>query len=125
SMPVEAGSHELVVKADGYCDEAFTVVVPHRGQLRGVEVRVAPIRLRVLEAFRAAAAPALGDRAFDLSTPREIAPLGGPALAQLAALVEETNYSGRPAEPEQAERARVLAEEELTGGKPIHTIRPQ
>jgi hypothetical protein len=125
SLILAAGSHDLLVRAEGYCDETFNVAVPHRGQLRGVEVRIAPIRLRVLEAFRAASAPAMGDRNFDVATPREIAPRGGPALAQLAQLVEDTNYSGRAASPEQLERAQKLAREELTRAKPVHTIRPQ
>jgi hypothetical protein len=125
SLTLSAGSHEIVVRADGYCNETFSITVPHRGQLRGVEVRIAPIRLRVLECFRIAAAPSLGDRMFDLVTPREIAPLGGQALSELAALVEETNYSGRPPASQQVEHARRLAEEELTGGRPIHTMRRQ
>jgi hypothetical protein len=107
-----AGRGEVVIEADGCLPERFACELPHGGMLRGLEVRLVPVRMRVLAEFQVAAAPLVGDPGELLvRTPAELAPRGGPALAELAALVEETSWSGRPTEVEQATRARVLREQ--------------
>jgi hypothetical protein len=104
-----AGQHLLRIVAAGYIEESFAVTLPHRGELRGLAVHLCPFRLRVLEEFRLAAQPLLAGHAeFDVRTPRELAPRGGPALSELAALVEETSYSGRDPSSAVVETAKAL-----------------
>jgi hypothetical protein len=111
------GIHSVVVEANGYLAERFEINLPHGGQLREVRVDVVPIRLFVVNEFRAAATPLCADPTLlDVRTPRELAPLGGPTLGELAALVEATSYSGRDPAPEQAERASRLRAQ-LIGAK--------
>ena len=108
------GRQILLTAALGYFPERLEVTLPHRGELRGLEVQLVSFRLRILDEFRTAAAPRLeSPAAFDLHTPREIADGGSAELVALAQLVEETSYSTRAAAPEDLARAATLRKRSL------------
>jgi len=119
-LTADPGRHAVVVDAPGYVPEWFWADLPHRGQLRGIEVLLQPFRLRVLAEFRAAAAPLLKDPAqFDFQTPREIARSGGAELRALAQLVEATSYSPRPVAADDVAHAQMLRERALDHSRPV------
>ena len=65
----------LVVKvaAPSYVGERFARTLPHRGELRKVRVRLVPVRARIFDAWRRAAAPLYPTpRAGETMTPREL-----------------------------------------------------
>lgn len=65
----------LVVEAaaPGYVAERFSRTLPHRGELRNARVRLVPVRARIFDAWRRAAAPLYPTpRAAETMTPREL-----------------------------------------------------
>jgi hypothetical protein len=122
-----AGSIEVEVTAAGYLRETFSGVLPHRGELRGVQVALMPIRARIFEEWRRVAQPLLeaGEGAPQIATwtPREL--LGhvrrrGEAralwsLVALTDLVEEAYYSGRLCTSEMLGESVALAEQVAAG----------
>lgn len=125
------GRHEVEVQAEGYLPERFVAQLPHRGELRAVQVALLPIRARIMAAWREAAAPLLPPAEAATATPRELlrqvrealqaaaegrslqrrgAPLAAVpplALGRLTDVVEETYYSGR--QPDAAALREVEA----------------
>jgi hypothetical protein len=98
-----AGELRTEVSADGHVTEAFTVTIPHRGELRGVRVDLVPVRERVFQLYRRAAEPVLPEsRLWGIWTPRQIvdhvrSKRPSPALADLTDFVEEIYFSPRVA----------------------------
>lgn len=96
-----AGELRAQVSADGHVTEAFTVTIPHRGELRGVRVDLVPVRERVFQLYRRAAEPVLPEsRLWGIWTPRQIvdhvrSKRPSPALADLTDFVEEIYFSPR------------------------------
>ena len=88
-------------RAPGYVTEAFSVAIPHRGELRGVRIDLMPVRERVFQIYRDVAWGLLpGPQLWGIWTPREIfdhvrgrRPAG--ALGALTDFVEETYFSPR------------------------------
>jgi hypothetical protein len=98
-----AGELRAEVSAEGHVTEAFTVTIPHRGELRGVRVDLVPVRERVFQLYRRAAEPVLPEsRLWGIWTPRQIvdhvrSKRPSPALADLTDFVEEIYFSPRVA----------------------------
>jgi hypothetical protein len=111
------GHHEVLARAPGYVTERALIAVPHRGELRNVRIDVVPVRVRVIELYRDAILGLLPDTdRLWVWTPREVmvhAPAvhgpGPAALPALTDLLEETYYSGRPADELVLDEARRLA----------------
>jgi hypothetical protein len=117
SVELPDGRAEVAVAKAGYLTLRFAIEMPHRGELRGSRVELMPVRVRVLEAYREVALGLLPDHGFfQLWTPREILNrarhgehgASGP-LRALTALVDETYYSGRPADEGAVGEAERLA----------------
>jgi hypothetical protein len=91
------------VAAPGYVGEAFSRALPHRGELRGARVRLVPVRARIFDAWRRAAAPLYPmGRGADTMTPRELLAhvekkrlVPHEPLAALTALVEAAVWGAR------------------------------
>ena len=61
------------VAAAGYVGERFARTLPHKGELRNARVRLVPVRARIFDAWRRAAAPLYPTpRAAETMTPREL-----------------------------------------------------
>lgn len=68
-----AGRFLVQVFAPGYLPQQFPAHVPHRGELRGISVRLEPIRVRLLAEWRRVALRLVGSDAQVLTkTPREV-----------------------------------------------------
>lgn len=68
-----AGPVLVEIAAPGYVGEQFTRTLPHRGELRGARVRLVPVRARIFDAWRRAAAPLYpSPKAAETMTPREL-----------------------------------------------------
>ncbi len=121
-----AGVYLVLIGAPGYLAEYFPAVLPHRGELRGVQVALAPIRGRILLRWRQVTMPLFpgGGPERDLLTwtPREVCGhvegrKGGPAfpmalvpLQRLTELVEDAYYSSRTCTGETLAEVEALAE---------------
>lgn len=67
------GRYRVRVTAPGYLPEEFSATIPHRGELRGVRVLLAPIRVRILGEWRRVAVRLLGTESqVQTRTPREL-----------------------------------------------------
>ena len=125
------GSYQVVVNAPGYLPQSFPAAVPHRGELRGVSVRLEPIRVRLLDQWRRVAQRLLGQEArLRTATPRELLEQFGrlraaPSLTygattrelrRLTELVEQAYYSPRVCTPAMLDEATRLADSVLTSG---------
>ena len=125
------GRYVATVSAPGYLAQRFPASVPHRGELRGVTVRLEPLRVRLLGEWRRLALRLLSDEARVLTaTPRELLELaqalrvlgppgaeGGPIpakLRELTDLVERAYYSPRLCTDEMLTRATELADSLLS-----------
>jgi hypothetical protein len=135
------GRYVATVSAPGYLPQRFTATVPHRGELRGVTVRLEPLRVRLLGEWRRLALRLLSDEARVLTaTPRELlelaqtvrvlAPPGAegaqvPArLHELTELVERAYYSPRLCTDEMLAQATRLADSLLSLLSPGATVPP-
>lgn len=68
-----AGRFLVQVFAPGYLPQQFPAHVPHRGELRGISVRLEPIRVRLLAEWRRVALRLVGsDTQVLTKTPREV-----------------------------------------------------
>lgn len=131
-----AGRFLVQVFAPGYLPQQFPAHVPHRGELRGISVRLEPIRVRLLAEWRRVALRLVGSDAQVLTkTPREVleqyqqhalgAPSSGPALSvvlgdhyrtalrtlrTLTELTEAAYYAPRDCTPEMLLAAVQLAD---------------
>ncbi|MDB4971438.1 MAG: hypothetical protein JWN44_7127, partial [Myxococcales bacterium] len=105
------------VAAPGYVGEQFTRTLPHRGELRGARVRLVPVRARIFDAWRRAAAPLYPSaKAAETMTPRELQAfverrrlLPHDRLGALTALVESSVWGARPPSSEALEECERLA----------------
>lgn len=126
-----AGRYLVEVTAPGYLAQRFPAAVPHRGELRGVSVRLEPIRVRLLGQWQRVAQRLLGQEArLRTATPRELleqfgrlrtaAAVGYGATARdlqrLTDLVEQAYYSPRICTAEMLAEAARLADSVLASG---------
>jgi hypothetical protein len=126
-----AGRYLVVVTAPGYLSQGFPATIPHRGELRGVSIRLLPIRVRLLDQWRRVAQRLLGQEAqLRTATPRELLEQFGRLrsatavayaprareLRHLTELVEQAYYSPRVCTPEMLAEAARLADALLAGG---------
>lgn len=99
-----AGEWTASVSASSHITEAFPIVVPHRGELRGVRVDLVPVREKVFLLYQRAAMPVLPDpKLWGVWSPRQVvdhvrATRPSPALAKLTDFVEEVYFSARAIE---------------------------
>ncbi|MGZ3428684.1 MAG: carboxypeptidase regulatory-like domain-containing protein, partial [Polyangia bacterium] len=110
---------ELVVEAaaPGYVGERFSRALPHRGELRNARVRLVPVRARIFDAWRRAAAPLYPTpRAAETMTPRELLRhlerkrlVPHERLAALTALVEAAVWGAHAPSSEELAEAERLA----------------
>jgi hypothetical protein len=120
------GPLALTVDARAFVPEEIARELPHRGELRGLVVRLVPIKERVFAAWRALALPLLPNPAQAATlTPRELLAIArrrfllvgdDGALASLTALVEEACFGPRApdlAMLAEAERRCASARSEL------------
>lgn len=122
-----AGRFTIVVRAPGFLDEEFAASVPHRGDLRGVTVRLMPLRARLFAEWQRVAELFYGDK-DDLfaRTPHELLveaeqpsgkakKRGGQPIAdlrrlrRLTTIVEQGYYSRHLCTPEMLDEATRLA----------------
>ena len=126
-----AGRYLVEVTAPGYLPQRFPAAVPHRGELRGVSVRLEPIRVRLLGQWQRVAQRLLGHEArLRTATPRELleqfgrlrtaAAVGYGATARdlqrLTDLVEQACYSPRVCTADMLAEAARLADSVLASG---------
>lgn len=116
------GRFTATVSAPGYLPQQFAATVSHRGELRGVSIRLEPLRVRLLLQWRRVAVRLLGDEARVLiATPRELlsllaqteaaAPRGArQQMTELTELVERAYYSPQLCTPDMLTRAGSLAD---------------
>lgn len=106
------------VAAPGYVGERFSRTLPHRGELRNARVRLVPVRARIFDAWRRAAAPLYPTpRAAETMTPRELLVhisrrrmVPSDALAALTARVEAAVWgAGAPSMDDLAEVERLAS----------------
>jgi hypothetical protein len=101
------GTHRARVSSAGYVSEVFSVVVPHRGELRDARVDLLPVRERIFALYGDAARPLLPDpELWGVWTPRQIVDhvrqeRPAPALAALTDYVEEKYFSIRVPDEEE------------------------
>lgn len=129
------------ISAPGYQPQEFSATVPHRGELRGITVRLQPLRIQLLADWQRVAQLLYGDAALvQTRTPQDLlrdartAP-GSPSAAhrplqiavsaealsllqELTALVEEGYYSGRICSESMLQESRRLAALIAPGGVP-------
>ncbi|MCA9671095.1 MAG: carboxypeptidase regulatory-like domain-containing protein [Myxococcales bacterium] len=115
-----SGAYRVDVRKAGFVPERFEAEMPHRGQLRGVRVRMVPIRVRVLEIYREVALVLLPEsKLWARWTPRELlrhvrrheSHDKSSALARLSTVFEEV-YWGPDVPPlERLDEARQLSRE--------------
>jgi len=121
------GAVALTIEARAFVPEQIARELPHRGELRGLVVRLVPIKERVFAAWRALALPLLPNAAQAATlTPRELLAIArrrfllvsdDGALASLTALVEEACFGPRApdlAMLAEAERRCASARSELS-----------
>jgi hypothetical protein len=95
------GEWRARVSAVGHVSERFVVSIPHRGELRGVNVDLVPVREKVWSLYRRAAQPRLpSPELWGIWSPRQIvdhlrAGPPTPAFVELTGFVEETFFSAR------------------------------
>jgi hypothetical protein len=126
-----AGRYLVEVTASGYLPQRFAAAVPHRGELRGVSVRLEPLRVRLLGQWQRVAQRLLGQESrLRTATPRELleqfgrlrtaAAVGYGATARdlqrLTDLVEQAYYSPRVCTAEMLADATRLADAVLDSG---------
>jgi hypothetical protein len=117
SLP--AGPIVVDIAAAGYVSERFRRVLPHRGELRGARIRLIPVRVRIFDAWRRAAAPLQPEKqrpSDTLMTPRELlrhvesrALLPNEPLQALTALVESAVWAAHAPSHEDLVEAERLA----------------
>ncbi len=116
---VPSGRWKLRAQRAGYEAREATVELPHRGQLRGLQIRLRSLRHLVLRRFSPLAEALTPSRRWwAFWTPRELADRarGGErgAVGQVALEVEEIAYAASPPEADRVEevgrRARRLAD---------------
>jgi hypothetical protein len=106
------------ISAPGYVGEQFTRTLPHRGELRGARVRLVPVRARIFDAWRRAAAPLYpSPRVADIMTPRELLHhvdghnlIPNEPLTQLTSLVEAAVWAAHAPSTQDLDEAERLAE---------------
>lgn len=95
------GTWIVTVTAPGHCRERFPAEIPHRGELRDARVDLLPVRERIFQMYREAAAPLLPRPGlWGIWTPRQIVDhvrqrSDAPALSSLTSYVEEAYFSQR------------------------------
>jgi hypothetical protein len=115
-----AGTARVEVAARGFGTERFERAIPHRGELRGAEVRLVAIKSAIFSTWKGTARPLCPTPALiEVWTPREVLQhtrarrLLTNELEALTALVEESCFSARIPEAEdltETERlCRVIA----------------
>ena len=111
-----AGALVVEAAAPGYVGERFARTLPHRGELRNARIRLVPVRARIFDAWRRAAAPLYPTpRAAETMTPRELLQhhdgrrlVPNEPLAALTALVEAAVWGARaPSTEDLAETERL------------------
>jgi protocatechuate 3,4-dioxygenase beta subunit len=128
---IAPGAIALTIEAQAFVPEEIARELPHRGELRGLVVKLVPIKERVLAAWRALALPLLPNPAQAATlTPRELLALArrrfllvgdDGALASLTALVEEACFGPRAPDLAllaEAERRCASARNELAPASP-------
>ena len=132
-----AGRYMVEVTAPGYLPQSFPAAMPHRGELRGISVRLLPIRVRLLGEWRRVAQSLLDQESrLRTATPRELLEqaarlrgaalayaVAGDALARLTDLVEQAYYSPRICTPQMLAEAEHLAGVLLQAGAPSAALR--
>jgi hypothetical protein len=108
------GQHQIVISSEGYLSETLEAALPHRGSLEQLEIRLIPIRLKILEAYRGLSRPLLpGNELWACWTPRDLVRYLGhrcpTALIELTSLLERAYWSQGTATPEMLNLARDLA----------------
>jgi hypothetical protein len=109
SLP--AGTHSVTVRARGYVASHFSVTIPHRGELRGSQLRLLPVREKVFNMYRSVAEALLPSRQlWGIWTPRQILEhvRKSGALAELTDFVEEIYFSQRVPDETAISRAEEL-----------------
>lgn len=126
-----AGRYQVEVSAPGYLPQHFPAAMPHRGELRGISVRLEPLRVRLLGEWQRVAQSLLGHESrLRTATPRELLEqvsrlrgamalaygAAGSDLSRLTDLVEQAYYSPRICTPQMLDEATRLATAVLKGG---------
>lgn len=129
---LRAGRCVVRVTASGYQPQEFAASIPHRGELRGITVRLLPLRIQLLADWQRVALAFYGDAALvQTRTPQDLlrdavapqrgtSPTAGPLrapvpahalvpLRRLTELVEEGYYSGRVCSEAMLKEGQQLA----------------
>lgn len=123
------GRYHLTCRCPGYLPQQLFVTLPHRGDCRGMQVSLLPMRKRLFAEWQRVAEQVLR-RPVSTCTPAEVlelvqadpSQLGGPeqlpALSRLTALCEAAYYSPRLCVPEMLVESAQLAEKLLAAPLP-------
>lgn len=130
---LRAGRCVIRVTAPGYQAQEFVATVPHRGEFRGITVRLLPLRVRLFAEWQRVAIAYYGEAGLvQTRTPQEFlreaqavppTPAGRatadlktevpahvlPALRRLTKLVEDAYYSGRACDDAMVQESERLA----------------
>lgn len=114
--PLPEGRYDIVVQAQFYVTEKFSVDLPHRGELRSAAVHLMPVREMIFSVYKEAVRDRLpSEQLWGIWTPRQIlehvrALQPSVGLSELTDFVEESFFSARS----PGEEALVLAREKIT-----------
>src|SRR5690606_2079712 len=122
-VELDAGEWRARVSAQGFVTEAFTLTIPHRGELRDARIDLVPVREKIFAIYREVAEPLLpGADLWGIWTPRQIfdhvrRARPASALSTLTDFVEESFFSQRMPEESLLDRAHGLVEETRGEGR--------
>lgn len=114
-----SGEWKVEVARHAHVTERFTIVVPHRGELRGARIDLMPVRERIFSLYKRAAMPLLPDPArWGVWSPRQVfdhvrAHKPAAALATLTDFVETSYFSGELPDEDRLPEAEARVEAAL------------
>ena len=106
---VQPGRYVLLGEAPGHMPGEAPARFPHRGELSAVRLALTPVREAVRDVWREVATFREGVDPWPMRTPEEVAQGVMGDFAKLTELLEETWWSGRPADARRVHDAEALA----------------
>lgn len=112
---LHAGAHAVTARFAGYVEETVLLRLPHRGELTDMQIRLLPIRLRVLEMYRDATLELLPHRfLWARWTPRDLLEhlsrqrVDQGDIERLSDVLERAYWSAPVADPQLLDEAKTI-----------------